>query len=139
MFYYIKKYPVSLVFIAIVIYLSFFRPPSDTSLSDIPHIDKVVHCGMYGVMSALLWLEFLRNHKNRRASMRYAWVGACICPILFSGMVEILQEYYTDYRGGDWMDFAANTTGAIVASLLMYHVIRPKYFKLEDDAQKENS
>ncbi len=60
--------------------------------------------------------------------LRYgtAWVGAFLCPVLFSGCVELLQEYCTTYRGGDWLDFAANTTGAILASLIAYYVVRPR-------------
>ena len=42
MLYYIKKYPVSLLIILTVIYLSFFKPPT-TELSRIPNIDKIVH------------------------------------------------------------------------------------------------
>ena len=112
MLYYIKKYPVSLAVILAVIYLSFFKPPS-TQLSTIPNFDKVVHVCMYFGMSGMLWLEFLRAH-------RFA------CPVLFSGMVELLQEYCTTYRGGDWLDFAANTTGAVLASLTAYFVLRPR-------------
>ena len=52
--------------------------------------------------------------------------SAFLCPILFSGCVELLQEYCTTYRGGDWLDFAANTTGAILASLVVYYVVRPR-------------
>ena len=46
-----------------------------------------------------------------------------------SGMVELLQEYCTTYRGGDWLDFAANTTGALIASLIGYFVLRPRMAK----------
>lgn len=59
----------------------------------------------------------------------HAWVGAFVCPVLFSGMVELLQEYCTTYRGGDWLDFAANTTGALIASLIGYFVLRPRMAK----------
>ena len=29
-----------------------------------PGVDKVVHFCMYGGMSGMLWLEFLRNHRK---------------------------------------------------------------------------
>ena len=103
MLYFLKKYPVSLLVILAVIYLSIFRPPS-TELSTIPNIDKVVHVCMYFGMSGMLWLEFLRAHRRDRAPLWHAWVGALLCPVLFSGMVELLQAYCTTYRGGDWLD-----------------------------------
>ena len=129
---YIKKYPLSLCVIATVIYLSFFRPPQ-TGLSEIPYMDKAVHLCMYMGMSGILWLEFLRAHRKDNAPLWHAWIGAFLCPILFSGCVEILQEYCTDYRGGDWLDFAANATGALIASLVSYCAIRPRIIKKVPD------
>lgn len=128
MLYYIKKYPVSLLIILTVIYLSFFKPPT-TDLSNIPNIDKIVHVCMYLGMSGMLWLEFLRAHQKGDSPLWHAWVGAFVCPVLFSGMAELLQEYCTTYRGGDWLDFAANTTGALIASLIGYFVLRPRMAK----------
>lgn len=128
MFYYIKKYPLSLFIVAVVIYLSFFKPP-ETSLEEIPNIDKVVHVCMYMGLSGMLWLEFLRNHRDGNVKMWHAWIGALVCPVLFSGCVELGQEYLTTYRGGDWLDFAANTTGAVLASLIAYFIIRPKMIR----------
>ncbi len=128
MLYYIKKYPLSLLIIFVVIYLSFFKPPS-TDLDKIPDLDKVVHICMYLGMSGMLWIEFLRAHRHGVVAMWHAWIGALICPILFSGTVELLQQYCTTYRSGDWMDFAANSTGAVIASLIAYFLLRPRMLK----------
>lgn len=128
MLYYIKKYPISLFIILTVTYLSFFKPPS-TGLDGIPHLDKVVHMCMYLGMSGMLWLEFLYSHRSKKIPWKRVWIGAVVCPILFSGTVELLQEYCTDYRGGDWLDFAANVTGVVVASLIGYFVLHPQLQK----------
>ena len=132
MLYYIKKYPVSLVIILAVIYLSFFKPPT-TDLGTIPNLDKVVHICMYFGMSGMLWLEFLRAHRRDRTPMWQAWVGAFVCPVLFSGAVELLQAFCTTYRGGDWLDFAANTTGAVLASLVACFVLKPRVMRKSTD------
>ena len=132
MLYYIKKYPVSLVLILAVIYLSFFKPPT-TDLGTIPNLDKVVHIGLYFGMSGMLWLEFLRAHRRDRTPMWHAWVGAFVCPVLFSGAVELLQAFCTTYRGGDWLDFAANTTGAVLASLVACFVLKPRVMRKSTD------
>lgn len=128
MLYYIKRYPLSLIVILAVIYLSFFKPPS-TELNEIPYIDKVAHVCMYFGMAGMLWLEFLRSHRDHLSPIRHAWIGAFLCPVLFSGCVELLQEYCTTYRGGDWMDFAANTTGVLLASLIGYFLVRPRMMR----------
>lgn len=122
--YYLKKYPLSLIVIGTVIYLSFFRTPS-TDLDSIPGIDKVVHVCMYLGLSGMLWIEFLRAHRKRQAALWHAWLGATVCPILLSGAIELLQAYATAYRSGDWLDFAANCTGVGLASVIGYFVLRP--------------
>lgn len=121
---YLKTYRLSLLFVLLVVYLSFFRPPS-TGLSRIPHFDKVVHFGMYFIMSMLLWWEFLKSHKSPKPYW-HAWLGAAVCPVLFSGAVELLQNC-TSYRGGDWLDFAANSTGVVAACLISYFWLRRRY------------
>ena len=69
MLYYLKKYPVSLAIIAVVIYLSFFKPPS-LEVGKIVGIDKVAHVCMYaGILYDISWWrlvrfprEYLRRH-----------------------------------------------------------------------------
>ncbi|MBO4984368.1 MAG: hypothetical protein J6C87_01840 [Bacteroides sp.] len=125
MLYYIKKYPLSLLVILAVIYLSFFKPPSlNSELLKIPHLDKLVHLCMYGGLSGMLWLEFLRAHRKDDTPLWHAWIGATLCPLFFSGVVELLQEYCTIHRGGDWLDFLANATGVLCATLIAYFGLR---------------
>lgn len=124
MFYYLKKYPVSLCIILLVIYLSFFRPPQPDEIPTFPGMDKAVHFLMYFGMSGMLWLEYGRAHRLYSSPLWHVWVGGFLCPILFSGIVELLQAYCTTYRGGEWMDLAANAAGVLTASLLGCRALR---------------
>ena len=117
MLYFLKKYPLSLAVIVAVIYLSFANM-SSTGVSSIPHLDKVAHVCMYFGMGGMLWLEFHRAHRRHPAPRWHAWVGAVACPIAFSGAVELLQAYCTTSRSGDWLDFAANVGGVLLAWLV---------------------
>ena len=45
--YYIRTYPLSIITIIVIWYLSFFTPPQ-TELNNVPFIDKIVHICMYG-------------------------------------------------------------------------------------------
>lgn len=128
MLYYIKKYPFSLAIIITVIYLSFFKPPS-IKAPLFEGIDKIVHFCMYGGLSGILWIEFLLNHRKDNLNLKHAVIGAIVCPILFGGLIELGQAYLTQYRGGDWLDFLANTTGVLVASLIAWYVLRPFILK----------
>lgn len=138
MLYYIRKYPVSLIIIAIILYLSFYHPSSD-SLPKIPHFDKLAHFCMYGGLSGMLWLEFLWKYRTQQLPMRHVWIGALLCPILLSGLIEILQDNLTYYRGGEWADFLANCLGAITASLISFYIIRPYIRKkFSSDKKRRN-
>lgn len=76
-------------------------------------------------LSLLLWLEFLHAYQ-REVSMGRAWTVACLCPIVLGGVVELLQEYLTTYRGGDWLDFIADITGAVASSLIITLIVQRK-------------
>jgi VanZ family protein len=123
---YLRKYPLSVLVILAIFYLSFFTPPK-TDLDEVPNIDKLVHTCMYGGLCFMIWLEYLRSHRslNRRKLALWA-VGA---PIAMSGLIELLQAYATTNRSGDWLDFAANSLGALLAIPLGLYILRPIIWK----------
>ena len=120
--YYFRKYPVSLIIVAIIFYLSFFTPPK-TDMEEIPYIDKVVHICMYGGLCLILWIEYLRNHKT--VNWNHVIWGGIIAPVAMSGCIELMQAYCTDTRSGDWLDFLANSIGVGLAALIGYYLLRP--------------
>ena len=126
MLYYLKKYPLTLLVVAIIFYLSFFKPPQ-TDMENIPGIDKLVHICMYGGLCLLLWVEYLRNHQAMD-KLRMC-IGGIVLPILLSGAIELMQAYCTEHRGGDWLDFAANSLGVILAALIGHYILQPSFWK----------
>ena len=123
---YLKKYPLTWLVIAAILYLSFFKPPQ-TDMEEIPGIDKLVHICMYGGLCFILWIEYLRSHRTiHRLKM---FMGGILFPILFSGAIELMQSYCTEHRGGDWLDLVANTTGVILAALVGHYILRPIIWK----------
>jgi len=122
----LKRYPLSLLLIAIVTYLSFFTPPK-TQLSEVTNFDKFVHFSMYFFLSSLLWLEHFRAHRKEKAPLWHGLVGALLCPIVYSGVVELLQAYATTNRSGEWWDFAANSLGAVAAFFFCFFFVRKKF------------
>jgi VanZ like family. len=122
--FYIKRYPLSLLVITTVLFLSFFSPPSVKT--EITNLDKFAHFCMYAGLSGIIWVEFLRSHRNYGKSILKAWFGVFVCPLIFSGVVELMQEYLTEHRSGDWIDFWANTCGVAMAALFVNVVLRPR-------------
>ena len=73
---------------------------------DIPHLDKVIHFGMFFILSLLIILT----------------------AFIYGGLIEILQHYFFN-RGGDVWDLAADIAGGI-AGCLCYPVTK-RIFKIK--------
>ena len=109
-----KKYPFSLLCIALVWYLSiWFRPPEKLELPDINFLDKWTHFVMYGGMCSVIWAEYLRHHRalDWEKLMFWAW----LMPVLMGGLIELVQAYCTTTRSGEWLDWLADAVGCTLA------------------------
>ena len=109
------KYPLSVLCILLVWTLSFLPFPEMGELKDVPLVDKWTHFVMYGGTCGVLWTEYLRRHPHPDGEEVFFW--AWLAPIVMSGIIELLQEYCTTYRSGDWLDLAANATGVTLAAI----------------------
>lgn len=111
----LRKYPLTVVLYIIVMYLSFFTPPK-VDLGDVRFIDKWTHIVMYAGTCGVTWIEYLRNH-NYSLQKDKLFLLAWLLPVVFSGIIELLQEYCTGgRRSGDWIDLAANAVGVSLAA-----------------------
>lgn len=113
---FIVKYPLSCLCVAAIWVLCFCTPPH-TPLDQVAFMDKWTHLVMYGGTCSVMWIEYLRCH--RRPSLKWLFVFDWLAPVLMSGVIELLQAYCTGgRRSGDWYDFAANTTGAVIGAIV---------------------
>lgn len=122
----VSNFPLSLFVLIVISYLSFFKPSGSLGLSSIPHLDKLVHGSMYFGLSATLWFDLFRFKIVQPCT---SWTIAFILPCLIGGLFELIQAHYTTYRGGDWFDFLANCTGALLASCIMFFLVRTWFEK----------
>ena len=84
---YLRKYPLSMLVIGVILFLSFFNPP-ETPLDEITNIDKMLHFTMYFGFCVVLWFEYFKSHEHADAKRLIPW--AVIAPIVFSGLIEIV-------------------------------------------------
>lgn len=125
----IHRYPVSLIIIAVIIYLSLFNV-SGPKMPKIKNLDKVAHFCMYAGFCSVLWLEYLRGH--RLLNKTKIIVGAIIAPILFSGTMEIAQMALTENRSADWYDLLFNILGVFSAIFIGLYIMKPIVKKLKE-------
>ena len=115
--YFMTTYPLSLLVIVLVLFLSLVQMPGSEAAPFVPYADKIVHIVLYLVLSGMLWAEFLRGACKKKSPVWHAWIGACLCPVLFGGLVELLQSWCTRTRTASWWDFWADVLGVTVASI----------------------
>lgn len=120
---YIKKYPLSILTLVFVCYLTFYRPVGYSQLIYFRHSDKIMHFAMYSFFCSVVWYEYFRSHTV--IDMNRIFRMAVIAPISFSGALEILQSQFTTYRTGELLDFVFNLLGVLFAAFLSLVVMRP--------------
>ena len=118
---FIRKYPLSLLIIAAIVFLSLFNPPQ-TKLDKVTYIDKIAHVCMYGGLELIIWLEYLRHHAGLQ-KVKIIMLGI-IAPILLGGAMEIAQTVLTQNRSGEWMDFVADAVGVLAGAAIGYYALR---------------
>jgi len=122
--YLLSHYPLSLLCLSLVWYLSFFFFPPETPLNDVAFIDKWTHFVMYGGTCSVIWWEYLRSH-DTLCGWKLSLL-AVLGPIVMGGVIELMQKYCTTNRSGEWLDFVADSIGVGLGALFGLLVYRFK-------------
>ncbi len=111
------------IWATVIMILCVMRPPStDLDLPTIPHLDKIVHFGMYFVLSLLL-LAALKSTKLENIHFKTITIA-----ILYGVLIEIIQDNL-GYRSGDIFDFVANSIGAVTGTFTLIYIDKIVLFK----------
>lgn len=124
---FVRRYPLSLVCIALIWVLSLTPFFPETPFDDVQFIDKWTHLVMYGGTTAVVWWEYLRSH--HRADFRRLLLWGGMAMVALGGLMELLQAYCTTTRSGEWLDFWADSAGVLIGILigmLMWLVFRSR-------------
>lgn len=108
----IGKYWISILLSGIIIILCFM---STEPMPSVPmsNFDKLVHFLMFLGLSGVVFFDNTKYFRKQISYQRIIW-GSFFFPTIFSGLIELMQEYLSSYRTGDWMDFLWDTVGAFV-------------------------
>lgn len=124
----LRRYPLTLCCIVLIWLLCFCKPPK-TELDSVQGIDKLAHVLMYFGTCLVMWWEYCPLHTRLRTTHALAWL--VLLPVGMSALIELLQEYATSHRGGDWLDLAANTSGVLLGALVGRYILWPLRKKKE--------
>lgn len=102
----------TLSYMGLIFYLSSL--PTIERVPAIPHIDKALHLGAYGVL-AVLWVESLRR-SGARAGWRLIAVVVVVCSLY--GASDEFHQSFVPGRDVSVFDWAADTLGAFLGAYL---------------------
>lgn len=112
----ITKYPFSALFI-LFIWIICLIPIPDTPMDHVRFMDKWMHIALYMALGMTLWAEYGHQHRQKKGAGLF--LVAFAFPILMGGAVEIIQATCTGgRRSGEWMDFAADGAGVLLAWII---------------------
>ena len=114
----IKNYPLSSLLI-VAIWVVCLIPVPETPLNDVNLIDKWTHFVMYGLLTTVIWFEYIRRKKKEKT---FQWkallIGGMLCPIIMGGLIELAQRFLTTCRSGELADFYCNSLGVLLGCLI---------------------
>ncbi|GHV23025.1 membrane protein [Clostridia bacterium] len=111
-----KKYGISIALCILILALCFM----DTAeLPEVPmtDFDKLVHLLMFMGLSGVVFFDNTNYLRQPVSRQRILW-SSFLFPVLFSGAIEIMQEYFSLIRTGDWMDFLFDAGGAAIGLII---------------------
>ncbi|MDR3652882.1 MAG: VanZ family protein [Paludibacter sp.] len=110
---FIRSYWKSIVFTAIILYLSFAPPSTFNGVPSFPNEDKLVHIFLYTCLTILLIFDFIRYKKSTDNKLSYI-LFCLLLPVILGGLVEILQPMYFAPRTAEWLDWFSDITGVFM-------------------------
>lgn len=108
------RYKFSILVALLIVLVSLVPGTSmpDSSLFNIPALDKLVHFGMYTVLGFMVILES-RDHITGFRKHVLLISGL----FLLGTLIEVLQATVVATRSAEWLDLLANLTGLIAGAL----------------------
>lgn len=113
----LKKFALILVIVYTIIltFVSLIKPENIPDI-EVSYSDKIFHFLAYGLLT-FLWFCAFFYHFNFKISKSITY--AALVSIVFGIIIEVLQDKLTTYRTLDILDVLANTSGVILAVLVL--------------------
>ncbi len=118
-----KQYWKSMLFICVLLYLSFAKPSTFKEAPTFFSIDKVVHIFLYFFLGIVLIMDFSKS-KIKETSKSIKILITIVFPILMGGAIEILQEMYFKPRSAEWIDWFSDIIGIGLSYVFMHYIYK---------------
>ena len=98
----------------IILYASLIREPH-IRLPEVAFADKWGHLLAYMALGSMLALDLIRDQRKRL----WIWLVGIVIPIVYGGVIELLQGAFFYPRTADWFDWLADITGTVIGTSLV--------------------
>ena len=102
---------IALSFSVLIIFASLIKIESDTNIT---HIDKIIHAGIYFVFCIIWYAPFRELFK--KGTLFYVFLFS----IFYGILMELFQGNLTSYRNFELEDILSNTTGSLIACSFLF-------------------
>ena len=123
-----RIYGMSIVMSLFILYMSIVKELPDFYIPSFSFQDKVLHGGAYTVLTIILCYELFRQSFSFSSKQMIGW--SIFYPILFGGLIEVVQQNFFPPRCGEWSDWLADIIGVLIGYFIAKYFV-PKFFKPE--------
>lgn len=120
----------SILMLAVILFLSFMLTTPFEGVIRFSWSDKVVHLFIYCVFALIIMFDHAKS--STIFLKKNAFFLICIAfPVFIGGITEIMQSLFFESRQGEWLDFAFNNFGVLLALLFfrLWQKIKPEKIK----------
>lgn len=96
------------------------------SFLEIINFDKFVHCGLFFILM-LLTARGIHLQYTFFKLQQHPKIIALLFSVMYGGVIEIMQGTLFEQRHGDWLDFMADSIGAM-GGWIVYTPIQNLFF-----------
>lgn len=97
--------------------------PEIGCMDRIPNFDKLVHAGLFGGLTFLFCLPYIKSSFSRREKTNH-FIRITLAVIIWGITIEFLQKYFVPGRDFELLDWAADSAGALIALWLSIRILK---------------
>lgn len=111
-----RSYWMSGVVLLIIFGVSIYPFSPDSNLPKFQYSDKLIHLLMYASLAFIFFYEY-RKDKQIKSGFRSFYL-VLLLPVIFGGVIEILQQTCFPPRTAEWLDWISDIVGSLIGILV---------------------
>ena len=114
---FINRYKFTIISVILVL-IGILMPGDGVPSVGIPHLDKVVHCGMFGCVTVCYYWDYYKEYKKA------PYLCLTIATVVLFGVLTEIMQVYVPGRSCDYRDLIADTIGIILATIVARWIVK---------------